>query len=449
MRLFSNTHINIYIYEKKNGAHFGEQKTIIMLLERIYYRGAITAYYKANGSIIRYPLFRTEEKNISKVRCRLKNNPSEYDCDTENLRIDELETKINSAIVEILKREPKAKLTIKKIKDEIGVIKIESKGIVDDLNTFIEERRKEYIKENPNLENQFPSGLKDYRSLKNALADFQYDEKRTLTLADIDEDFLDEFVDYLFDEKPKISEDGYKYKSQGNLANKTLNKRLESFSAFIRAFYKNESIATLVYSRRYSLQPNDVIRITKEELETLANMKMEGENDNIIRDFFVFLCLTGLRFSDFISLNKQHFQISRGKATLRIKTQKTNKIAEIPLADRAYSIAKKYKFNFNVFINQLFNRYLKDMLARHQLFEDEIGGAKMQRRKSNDYICMRREKISAHTGRRTFISILVEQGVPLQMIMSMTGHTQVKTLQIYIDKFSPEKRKYLEGIFNI
>ncbi len=335
-----------------------------MLLERRYYRGAITAYYKANGSIIRYPLFRTEEKNISKVRYRLKNNPSEYDCDTENLRIDELESKINSAIVEILKREPKTKLTIKKIKDEIGAIKIESKGIVDDLNTFIEERRKEYIKENPNLENQFPSGLKDYRSLKNALADFQYDEKRTLTLADIDDDFLDEFVDYLFDEKPKVSEDGYKYKSQGNLANKTLNKRLESFSAFIRAFYKNESIATLVYSRRYSLQPNDVIRITKEELETLANMKMEGENDNIIRDFFVFLCLTGLRFSDFISLNKQHFQISQYKKYINNCTLEVRENLE----DLRLQIKNNPQLNLEIVSELLIHlRYL----VKHVAFKEE------------------------------------------------------------------------------
>lgn len=420
-----------------------------MKLERIYYRGAITGYFKINNSVIRYPLFKTDEKNVGKARYRLKVNLNEYDYEIENGRIDELEEKINKAIVTILAEDPKAKLNIKKIKDAMCVVKIESKGIVDDLEKFIADRWKEYAKDNPRFTKEFPSGLKDYRSLKNALLDYQYDERKILAIGDIDEYFLDDFIDYLFDERPDKADDGYKYKSKGNLANKTLNKRLESFTAFIRSFYNKEDIASLIYSHRYSLLANDVIRITKEELKMLSTLEIESETDSTIRDYFVFLCLTGLRFSDFTSLVKQNFQLSKGRATLRIKTQKTNKIVEIELSDKAYSIAKKYKYSFNRYTNQVFNRFLKEILERYELFEDEIDGAKVQRKDSMQYICKRREKISAHTGRRTFISILVEKGMPLQMIMSMTGHTQIKTLQIYIDKFSPEKRKYIDAIFDI
>lgn len=420
-----------------------------MLIKRIYERGAIKAYYKVNGSDIRYPLFRTAEKNVSKVNYRLKPNPEEYDYLIENEHIDKLASKINSTIIEILKKSPKSKLTIKKIDDELGIIKIESTGIIDDLDRFIAERWKEYAKDNSRYAKEFPSGLKDYRSLKNALLDYQYDKKKTLVLGDIDTYFLHDFIDYLFDEKTEKADDGYKHKSKGNLANKTLNKRLESFSAFVRAFYKKEDIASLIYSNRYSLLANDVIRITKDELKMLSTLEVESETDSIVRDYFVFLCLTGLRFSDFTSLTKQNFQLSKGRATLRIKTQKTNKIVEIELSDKASSIAKKYKYSFNRYTNQVFNRFLKEMLERYELFEDEIDGLKVQRKDSKSYICKRREKISSHTGRRTFISILVEKGMPLQMIMSMTGHTQIKTLQIYIDKFSPEKRKYIDTIFDI
>lgn len=419
-----------------------------MRTERIYYRGAITAYFKINNSIIRYPLYKTEEKNVGKKRYRLKSNPDKYDSVIENKRIDELDDKINKAIVAILTEDPNAKLNIKKIKDAMGIVKIESTGIVDDLEKYIEDRRLEYIKDNPSLIKEFPSGLKDYRSLKNVFLDFQYDKGKTLTITDIDDEFLDDFIDYLFDERPKIADDGYKYKTEGNLANKTLNKRLESFSAFVRAFYKNEEIASLIYSRRYSLHANDVIRIRKEELEMLAKLNIESDTDATVRDYFVFICLTGLRFSDFVSLNKQNFVKEGSFTSLRIKTKKTNRKIEIPLTSRAYSIAKKYQYSFNRYTNQVFNRFLKEMLERYNLFEDEIGTTKTQRKKSNNYIWKRREKISAHTGRRTFISILVEDGRPLQMIMAMTGHTQIKTLQIYIDKFSPENRRFISDSFN-
>ena len=50
----------------------------------------------------------------------------------------------------------------------------------------------------------------------------------------------------------------------------------------------------------------------------------------------------------------------------------------------------------------------------------------------------RREKISAHSARRTFISILIEEGVQPINVMQMVGHTKLSTLQIYIDKFSPK-----------
>ena len=54
---------------------------------------------------------------------------------------------------------------------------------------------------------------------------------------------------------------------------------------------------------------------------------------------------------------------------------------------------------------------------------------------------LRRERISAHTGRRTFISILIENGTPVSQVMGMTGHTKESTLQIYVDKFSPKRRE--------
>ena len=59
---------------------------------------------------------------------------------------------------------------------------------------------------------------------------------------------------------------------------------------------------------------------------------------------------------------------------------------------------------------------------------------------------LKRDCISAHTGRRTFISILVENGVPISRVMDMTGHTKETTLRIYIDKFSPDLRKSIEPL---
>ncbi|MFR9164916.1 MAG: tyrosine-type recombinase/integrase [Dysgonomonas sp.] len=287
-----------------------------MLVQKKYYRNAIVAYYKKNDSVIRYTLFKTDKKNVGRY-IRLKDNPGEYDADIENMRIDKLLRDINDVIVELITHNPDIKLSNSLISARLGRIKGNKESITDDLEKFIEIKLAEKLKDNPEIGNTFPSGLKDYRSLKNALLDYQNDQEKIFSIADI-----------------------------------------------------------------------------------------------------------------------------------RVKTQKTGKTVEIPLVPRAIEIATKYNYTFNKYVNQIFNRKIKEFLGKHKLLEDEIKVSRVIRKKSNDYICKRREKISAHTGRRTFISILVESGMPLQMIMSMTGHTQIKTLQIYIDKFSPEKRKYME-ILNI
>lgn len=415
-----------------------------MLITRKYYKGALVAYFKKNNSVVRYPVFRTDKKNIAR-NMRLKENPQEYNAGIENVKISEAMAIINDAIVNILSLNPNAKLSVSAINEYLGRTKLKESNLVNDLEDFINQKWDEKKKDDPSLVDKFPSGLKDYKSLKNCLQDYEYDEKRTLTIDDIDEYFIEDLIDYLFEERPKIDEETqYKYKTEGNLVNKTLNKRLESFSAFVRGYYQNDKIASLIFSHRYSLEPTDVIRINREELENFAKMELETDSERMIRDYFVFLCLTGLRFSDFISLKETNFTKTRNGIILRVNTQKTRKKAEIPLVARAVKIAKSYDYKFDNVINQVFNRSLKDLLEKYELFGDKIAVSQQRRRHHEENVILRREKISAHTGRRTFISILVEEGMPLQLIMGMTGHTQIKTLQIYIDKFSPEKIKFMK-----
>lgn len=42
------------------------------------------------------------------------------------------------------------------------------------------------------------------------------------------------------------------------------------------------------------------------------------------------------------------------------------------------------------------------------------------------------ERITTHTGRRTFVSRALAKGIPLPTIMRFTGHTSLKTLAAYI-----------------
>ena len=52
--------------------------------------------------------------------------------------------------------------------------------------------------------------------------------------------------------------------------------------------------------------------------------------------------------------------------------------------------------------------------------------------------------LTSHVARRTFSTIALEQGMPIEVIMSITGHTTAKMLQGYMKINSVMKRKYME-----
>lgn len=75
-------------------------------------------------------------------------------------------------------------------------------------------------------------------------------------------------------------------------------------------------------------QEPDIMTLTAEEVETLEGLELSagGYLDNA-RSLFLLSCYTGLRYSDLVSIRPEHL---RG-ITLRITTQKTREIVNIPL----------------------------------------------------------------------------------------------------------------------
>ena len=80
---------------------------------------------------------------------------------------------------------------------------------------------------------------------------------------------------------------------------------------------------------------------------------------------------------------------------------------------------------------------LKEMLETEELYEDEIASNRFVLGRVEEGKAMRREKISAHTARRTFISSLIHEGVSPYQVMNMSGHTKLSTMDIYVEKFAP------------
>jgi len=419
-------------------------------VQRRYREGKVVAYMYKNGSVMRYKLLKIEKKWLT-TTLQVKADYPLRNAEELNKEMDALEELVDKTITELLHDNPKLYITCAVIdkaiadnekKEKEKAEESDKQLLLYDFKLFNKRKKEALIKKDieRGLNRKTPPTIKDYISACNAIEDFEHDYNCTLRLNDIDEDFLDDFKDFLAEEHVNTKE--YTYKCKGGMVNKTINKRLECLSAFVRSFYKDIEKAQSIFESRIlrNDRNKEIIRLDKEELRDLYNRELKDNSKNMIRDYFVFLCLTGLRFGDFVSISKDNFVMGKdGLVTLSLYTQKTNIRIEVKLTKQAKEIAERYDYKFNGYTNQAFNRAIKELLKDEELFEDEIVTYREVLNQKPQPIKMpRREKITAHTARRTFISMMIENGVQPIHVMHMVGHTKMSTLQIYIDRFSPK-----------
>ncbi len=169
----------------------------------------------------------------------------------------------------------------------------------------------------------------------------------------------------------------------------------------------------------YKIRINKVDRgyLTKEELELIFKKKIEIPRLEHVRDIFVFSCFTGLAYIDVYNLKESNIRTSfDGNLWIMTKRQKTDVNSNIPLLEVPKMILAKYKGKLPegkilpITSNQKMNAYLK-----------EIGD-----------LCEIKKNLTFHLARHTFATtITLSQGVPIETVSKMLGHTNIKTTQIY------------------
>ena len=264
--------------------------------------------------------------------------------------------------------------------------------------------------------------LKDYTSLRFTLEDFEKGRGHTLNLQDVNtQKFLPEFNSFLIDR---------------GLVDNTINKRIQSFKTFIKylqdeGIYDFKLAATNFKVKKYTPVS---IALTLDEVKMIYKLELNEEFKRKIIDLFVMNCFMGLRYSDLEGFKDGEFYEVDNILIYRKVNKKTGIEVEIPIFGLAKEILEKYGFNPPIPAGQYFNRALKDILEEKELFEDDIlirkyvkGEEKLERVK-------KRKLISSHTCRRTFITNAMSNNIPLNLIQTATGHTQISTLNKYVKK---------------
>lgn len=202
----------------------------------------------------------------------------------------------------------------------------------------------------------------------------------------------------------------------------TVAKHLKHLKRYINQAINQERMDIRQYPfRKFRIRTVDYHHtfLTPEELarmEALADAGLEVQKRRW-RDAFLFCCYTGLRYSDFCSLQRDSWQTFPDGTWLVYHTVKTGVEVHLPLYllfdGKAVKLLERYADQliefFHLPISSTLNKALADMAVRAGI----------------------EKHISFHTARHTNASLLLYQGVSITTVQKLLGHKSVRTTQGY------------------
>ncbi|MBR5175188.1 MAG: site-specific integrase [Bacteroidales bacterium] len=164
--------------------------------------------------------------------------------------------------------------------------------------------------------------------------------------------------------------------------------------------------------------------LTLEEVRQLANTPCDVPD---LKNASLFSCLTGLRISDILALDWSNIvKAQDGGWCIRIRTEKTDTEATLPLTDEAYRLCGKRSTGL-VFKN--LKRY-----NTHAPLKEWVEAAGITKH------------ITFHCFRHTFATLQVNGGTDIYTVSHLLTHANVGTTQIYADIVDKSMRDAVERI---
>lgn len=215
-------------------------------------------------------------------------------------------------------------------------------------------------------------------------------------------------------------------------------KYLTNFKKIVMICVKNGWLARDPFSNfQMSRKAVNRVALTEAELNRIAEKDFGNDRLNQVRDVFLFCCFTGLAYIDVYKLNRKDIidGIDNEK-WLVIERQKTESQSRIPLLPVALEILDRYADHphceakgklLPVSSNQKTNAYLKEIAD----------------------LCRIEKYLTFHLARHTFATtVTLTNGVPIESVSKMLGHSSIKTTQIYakiVDRKISDDMKVLKA----
>ncbi len=273
------------------------------------------------------------------------------------------------------------------------------------------------------IQNQWSVGTTTaFRTHKNYL----YKYKPNLCFATFTEEIAQGFVNYLQGK-------GFK--------NSTVSKQLSLLRWFLRwasqkDYYEGKLHETFKPKFKGTAGHNkEIIYLSNEELRQLQAFQIPQKHEYLekVRDVFLFQCFTGLRYSDVAKLKRSDIK----DGFISVVTQKTTDGLRIELNKHSQAILDKYAdivfpkdLALPIISNQKTNKYLKD-LARLAGLNEPTRITYFKGNSRIEEVLPKWELLSSHVGRRTFVVLALQLGIPIEVVMRWTGHKNYEAIKPY------------------
>lgn len=278
--------------------------------------------------------------------------------------------------------------------------------------------------------------IKKYRKLimKNNTKTYEAYDQLANCIREFNRDLL--FTDVTMNEYYKLIEF---LEVKKNYKLNSIGKIIKCLKVVFRASHEEDIHTNTVYThRRFKVPKENVFNVylNDKELDEISKLNLLGDIDKV-RDLFLLASFTGLRVSDVrnIKLSDIH------EEHIEMLTKKTKKRVVLPFTHRIVkAIKKKYSHNPNslpYLDNQFFksnkhNKYIKDICSKVDSLHIDIHKQYTKGGHIVKEVNPKYNMISFHTARRSFISNLVLQGIPIVDIMKCSGHSKTESLLQYV-----------------
>lgn len=289
---------------------------------------------------------------------------------------------------------------------------------------------------------QWTKGTKTrYQNIRNILERFEIAKNYPLSFNRIDEKFHAEFTDY--------SLNTLKHVNNTYLRNLTFFKTYMNW-AIDRKYTYNEKFKrfNIDDSKKHIIKETSTsqVALNIDDLNKIMTHEFKTKSLERVRDVFVFACVTGMRFGELSLISKSN--VNQSHIILKEEKGVFKEPRNIPLTTLSKYILTKYDYKLPLIANQKQNEYLKkafqEMEFSKKIEKTTNRGREVERTQDFFY-----NRISTHTARRTFITMMKRKGVSDKLIAKATGHKDMATLNKYYQVDDEQTKEAMDEVFDI